>query len=281
MAHLTAIHVEFPVRAIVAGSLLSIALLGALPLTASAVFERDVRSAAVDAVCGAGPAQELTDLLTATEPATQWRLRATSAELYGLSELRGAAVSVSRVSRGSRLSAGWESLGGAVLREQTIEVAGTRRWSQGVCVGLRCRALCLGWEGGTSEWAGAVDLAAAWLVGGRLVIGLSARNITRSLVLSSPVSSGVSGEAALVLDGVTVLASLSGEPGFAPSPAVGCDLALASWVRVRAGIRTEPSSTAFGLCLGGGRTTWPELDLAWCWHPVLGSSYSLTVSIHI
>jgi len=243
------------------------------------VFERDVRPTAADAVCGAGPRQELIDLLVEPERETQWRLRTTSMELHGLPELRGVAVSVSRESSGSWLSIGGASFGGRVLREQTMEVAGTRRWSQDVAIGLRARALCLVWKGGVPEWTGAVDLSAAWLVSGRLVVGLSARNVTRSLILSSPVSSCVSGDAALVLDGVMILASLSGDPGFAPSPAIGCELALASWVRLRAGVRTEPSSTAFGLHLGGGRTMRPDLDLAWCWHPVLGSSYSLTVSI--
>ncbi len=264
-----------------AGLVVTVALLAASSVTASAAFERDIRPTAADAVCRAGPRQELIDLLTRSERETGWRLRATSSELYGLAELRVAAVSVSRESPGACLSVSASLFGGRIYRERTMEVSSARRWSQDVATWLRGRVLCLVWEGGVPVWTGAVDLSAAWIVHGRLIIGLNAQNVTRSSVLSSPVASPVSGDAALVLDGVTILASLSGEPGFAPSPAVGCELELASWVRLRAGIRTEPSSTAFGLHIGGGRTMRPDLDLAWCWHPVLGSSYSLTVSIHI
>ncbi len=264
-----------------AGLLAAAVLLVVAPYPAGAAFERDIMPASADAVCGAGPAAEIIELLIGAERGTRWQLRATSSELYGLAELRSATVSLSRESPGMHLSVHASSFGGRVYREQTVQVAGARRWSEEVAIGLRGRALTLGWAGGSSELAAAVDLAAAWLVHGRLAIGLSVRNVARSAVLSSPVSSRVSGDAALVLDGVMVLASLSGEPGFAPSPAIGCELELAPWARLLAGIRMEPSSAAFGLRLGDGRTLRPDVDLAWMWHPVLGSSFSLTVSIRI
>ncbi len=271
--------------AIITGLLLSLVLPGVFPVRAGAVFERDVAPSATDAVCGAGPAFELIDLLTRPEREVRWSLRATSMELYGLPELRGAGVSVSRDSPGASFSLGASSFGCRVYRERAVEVASMRRWSEDLVIGFHWRALCLAWEGGPPEWTGALDLSAAWLVHGRLVVGLSVRNLTRSSILSSPVSSRVSGDAALVLDGVTILASLSGEPGFAPSPALGCEIPIAACVSIRGGIGTEPSSTAFGLRLGSGRgperTRWPDVDLAWSRHPVLGSSYSLTVSIRI
>ncbi len=263
------------------GVLVSLCLFGAFPGRARAAFEHDVLSITSNAVCGAGPTPELIDVLTGPEREAAWRISASSSELYGLADLRSAAVSLSRESAGRWLTVGASSFGGRLYREGTVEVAGMRRWSGDVVVGVRGRGLCLSWAGGAPEWSGTVDLSAAWLVHGRLVVGLSVRNATRSRILSSPVASSVSSDAALVLDGVTVLASLSGEPGFAPSPAVGCDLALASWLRLRAGVMLEPSSSAFGLRLGGGRAMRPDLDLTWCRHPVLGSSYSLTVSIRI
>jgi len=262
-----------------------LALLGGLTTYAGAAFERDVRLTTADAVCDAGPRPELIDLLTGPEPEARWRIRATSMELYGLNELRGTAVMVSRDSPGASLSFGAWSFGCPFYNERTVEVANTRLWSADLAIGLQWRALCLAWEGGTPEWTSALDLSAAWLVQGRLVVGLSVRNLTRSSILSSPVSSRVSGDAALVLDDVTILGSLSGEPGFGPATAVGCEITIAPWVRIRAGIGTESPSTAFGFSLGGGRAQrwvrWPEVDLAWSLHPVLGSSYSLTVSIRL
>ena len=265
--------------AVATGVLTIVILPAAMPTRASGAFERSVGPSAVDAVCGAGPRSELVDLLTRREQEIRWSLGATSMELYGLPELRGVAVSVSRISPGARVSVGVSSFGCDIYREQTLEVAGTRRWSQDAAVGFRGRALCMAWEGGVPTWTGAVDLSCGCLVHGRLVIGLSVRNVTRAGILSSPVASGVSGDAALVLDRVTVLASVVGAPGFGPSPAVGCELALAPWARIRGGIQTGVPTAACGLCLGGGRRLRPDVDLAWIWHPVLGSSYSLTVSI--
>ncbi len=284
MRHRTRAYGSLPRPVAAIGVLLwLLLLLGAVTSRADAAFERDVGSAEARAACDAGPHSQLIDLLMRPERGSRWCLQATSSELYGLAELRCAALALSRESPGACLCAGVSSLGGRLYREMTVEVMGARRWSEDVAVGLHGRALSLSWEGGATEWSGAADCSAAWLVHGRLVIGLSVRNVAHSSILSSPVASRVSGEAALVLDGMTVLASLSGEPGFAPSPAIGCELPLASWTRVRAGLRAEPASAAFGLSFGRGRTKgrtrWPDLGLAWEWHPVLGVSSSLTVTM--
>jgi len=266
---------------VAAGCVMAIVSLAVLPSTAVGAFEREVRPAAADAVCGAGPAPELIDLLTRPERETGWCLRATSSELYGLAELRGTAASVSHASAGGYLSLGASSFGGRIYSERTIEVVGARRWPEDTATCFRGRALCMVWEGGDAVWTGALDASAAWSVHGRFIIGVSAGNATGSSVLSTPVSSPVSGDAALVLDGVMILASLTCAAGFTPSPAIGCELTLAPWLRFRAGVRKPPSSTAFGLRLEGGHPLAPGLDLAWCRHLVLGSSYSLTVSVRI
>ncbi len=248
---------------------------------ADAAFERGVPPSAADAACGAGPPMSLVELLTTASPDPAWSVSVTSSELYGLSELAGTALSVGRRSPRLNLCATATSLGSELYCEQTLDLSASWSRSQTVAFELSTRALNLRWAGEGSEWSGAVDGSAAWLVGGRLVVGLSIRNLASASILTSPIAPRTAAGAALVLDGVTVLASLTGEAGFEPSPALGCELALTEWMRLRGGISAYPSKAALGLRFGSGRLRRPDVDLAWNWHPVLGMSYSLTVSIRI
>jgi len=258
---------------------------------ADGAFERDVAVASVDAVCCAGAPSELVRLLApspddaVSQPdageRVRWSVGVTTGELYGLTALRSTEVTVARQASRHLLSLEASTFGSPVYREQVASLAGSGRWSQNAAVGVKGFARGIAWGGGGSEWTGTVDVSAAWLVGGRLVLGLSIGNVGHASVLSSRVSSQVAVGATLVLEDVALLAAVTGEPEFDPSPAFGCELVLTRWARLRGGVRMEPASAGVGLCLSSGASPRPDVDLAWSWHPVLGPSYSLTVTVHL
>ncbi|MCD4690094.1 hypothetical protein K8S17_01390 [bacterium] len=259
----------------------------ATAVDATAAFEIDVTSAGQEAICRSGPPPELVRMLTASPGSSErrgrssWEVSATATERYGLPELRGAGALVTRRSAHGALVLGAWTFGSGLYREQTLCAGLSTSWTERLAMGVRVRALCLSWEGGGPEWSLAFDGSLAWLLGGRAVVGLAFGNAAAATVRTSSVASPASVSFGLVLDRVTILGSLDNEPGFDPSPALGAEVALSSWVLIRAGLRADPSSMAFGVRFGAGRRLRPDVDVAWCWHPVLGSSSSLTVSICI
>ena len=86
--------------------------------------------------------------------------------------------------------------------------------------------------------------------------------------------------AAMVLPSVSIQWTLSLEETFAPATILSLEVALTDWLRVRAGARDAPGKLGFGIGVGrrrGGR--WPVVDFACQWHPQLGVSSFVSVTI--
>ncbi|HYW68645.1 MAG TPA: hypothetical protein VE960_03500, partial [bacterium] len=69
------------------------------------------------------------------------------------------------------------------------------------------------------------------------------------------------------------------EESFALSPALGFEASLTDWLRVRAGVRDAPGTLGFGMGVGRACGSWPAVDLSVQWHPRLGVSSFVSVTI--
>jgi hypothetical protein len=117
---------------------------------------------------------------------------------------------------------------------------------------------------------------------GRVFLGAGCDNLTRSRIGDSPVASRARFGAALLLPSVTLRWTLSFEESFAASTALGFEAALTDWLRVRAGARDAPGKLGFGIGVGHPRARpWPLVDLAWQWHPELGVSSFVSITMQL
>jgi hypothetical protein len=219
------------------------------------------------------------------EGAARWDLSFSGGRLYGLSETSGSAARVRARSRSAAVAVELSRFGSGLYAEHAATILVARPVAADLWGAVRVRGLGIAADGVPGRWSVASDVALAWRLLGRLSLGVAYENLGRSKIGRSPVASSASAGAALTLDPLTLAVSVTAEPGFTSSVAVGCDAALSSWLRLRSGIATEPGRFAVGLGFGdvtsAERPRRPAVDVAWEWHPQLGVSTFVTVSYRL
>jgi len=210
------------------------------------------------------------------------RVTVSAGELYGVREAAGWSAHVAARFRGVAIGVELATLGGELYQERSL----------GLVVGLdpdpdlhlvaRARVLGLGARGVDDRWAAAVDASVTRRLIGRVYLGAACENLTRSRIGDSPLAARARFGAALLLPSVTLRWTLSFEESLPASTALGFEAALTDWLRVRAGARDAPGKLGFGVGIGRADAhPWPVIDTAWQWHPELGVSSFVSLTMQL
>jgi len=203
-------------------------------------------------------------------------------ELYGISEAAGWSAHAAARLRGVAIGVELATLGGELYQERSLGLEVGLDPDPDLHVVARARVLGLGARGVGDRWATAVDASVTRRLIGRVFLGAACDNLTRSRIGESPVAARARFGAALLLPSVTLRWTLSFENRFPASAALGIEAALTDWLRVRAGARDAPGKLGFGIGVGRPRARpWPLIDLAWQWHPELGVSSFVSLTIQL
>lgn len=220
------------------------------------------------------------------DSATTARLRSgpsitlSAGELYGVREAAGWGARATAWFRGVSVDIEMATLGGELYQERSLGLRAGLDPDPDLHVAARARVLGLSARGVDDLWTVAVDASVARRLIGRVFLGAACENLTNSRIGDSPVASRTGFGAALVLPSVSIRWTLSLEEAFAPSTVLSFEAALTDWLRVRAGARDAPGKLGFGIGVGRGRGgPWPVIDFACQWHPELGVSSFVSITI--
>jgi len=208
------------------------------------------------------------------------RVTVSAGELYGVREAAGWGARATARFRGVSVGIEMATLGGELYQERALGLRAGLDPDPDLHVAARARVLGLSARGVDDLWTMVVDASVTRRLIGRVFLGAACENLTRSRIGDSPVASRTGFGAALVLPSVTIQGTLSLEETFAPAMVLSFEAALTDWLRVRAGARDAPGKLGFGIGVGrrrGGR--WPVVDFACQWHPQLGVSSFVSVTI--
>lgn len=208
------------------------------------------------------------------------RLTMSAGELYGVREASGWGARAAARLRGASVDVELTTLGGELYQERSLGLRVGLDPDSDLHVAARARVLGLSARGVDDRWTAAVDASVTRRLIGRVLLGAACENLTRSRIGDSPVATRTRFGAALVLPSVVLGWSLLLEEAFAPSTVLSFEAALTDWLCLRAGARDAPGKLGFGI--GVGRRSsgpWPVVDLAWQWHPELGVSSFVSITI--
>ena len=208
------------------------------------------------------------------------RVTVSAGELYGIREAAGWGALATARFRGVSVGIEMATLGGELYQERALGLRAGLDPDPDLHVAARARVLGLSARGVDDLWTVAVDAKVTRRLIGRVFLGAACENLTRSRIGDSPVASRAGFGAALVLPSVSIQWTLSLAEMFAPATVLSFEVALTDWLRVRAGARDAPGKLGFGIGVGrrrGGR--WPVVDFACQWHPQLGVSSFVSVTI--
>lgn len=262
-------------------------LLPACP--AAAAFEiswPDARTAAmltpsslIDFEAGPIPVRSRVDSLAARPGVEGARATLSGGRLYGVREAAGWSARASASLRGVPVGLGLSRLGGELYEERVVSLGVGLAGADGLFLSARARVLGIAARGVDDHWAVAVDAGATKRLLGRVLLGASCENFTRTRIGGSPVATRTVFGAALVLPSISMQWTLLIEESFALSPTLGFEASLTDWLCVRAGVRDAPGRLGFGIGVEGARGSWPAVDLSVQWHPRLGVSSFVSVTI--
>jgi hypothetical protein len=243
-------------------------VVGALPSFLWGAFERPWPDARSAALCSDGTWAAAVD--TASAPA--WLVRCDAGELFGRSELRGAAVAVARVGRASSVSFAVSELGDRPLAERSVAAGLSRTLPDGGTIGVRGRFVQLAPSGCPSRNAVVLDAA----LKGRIV-GMLSTSVTACNVLGCRIAGSVAPQPLDLVLGfdagdILIEAGWRLESGFDTSFHGGAELRASRLLTVRVGAATSPGILGFGVGCGRTGGAAPAVDTAWQWHPELGVS---------
>lgn len=264
---------------------LAAAVLLLLATAAPAAFERrwpDGRSAAT-----AGIDLVLCDRLsrTARESEGVGRrivVRCSGGELYGLAAARGGALSVERESGRTVVRGEVSSLGSPLYRETTLGLAVEQCVGSESVVAVGANALGITADGYEGKWAIGIDAAVARRVLGRFDLLASLENLNEPTIGGDIVARTATCGIVLSMDRLTLGLVSEREAGFEASSALLIEADVTPGARVRAGFATAPTVTSIGCGLGGAPAAPPYIplvDLALSWHPRLGVSTFVTLTM--
>jgi len=208
------------------------------------------------------------------------RVTVSAGELYGVREATGwgahATTGFGAVLVGVELS----RLGGELYQERSLCLRVGANADPDLSLSVRARGLGIAARGIDDRWTVAVDASVTRRLIGRVFLGAACENLTGARIGDSPVASRTGFGAALVLPLVSIRWTLSLEEAFAPSTVLSFEAALTGWLRVRAGARDAPGKLGFGIGVGRRRGgPWPIVDFACQWHPELGVSSFVSITI--
>ena len=208
------------------------------------------------------------------------RATVSAGELYGVREAAGWGAHAATRYRGMSIGVELATLGGELYQERSLGLEVGLDPDPDLHLTARTRVLGLRARGVDDRWTTAMDVSATRRLIGRIFLGAACENLTRSRIGDSPVVSRTRFGAALLLPSVTLQWTLSFEGSFAASTALGFEAALTDWLRVRAAARDAPGKLGFGIGVGRSRGgPWPIIDVAWQWHPELGASSFVSITI--
>ena len=223
------------------------------------------------------------DSLSTGREAGRFEIDLSGGELYGLSEIRACRARVRSAWGATAAAVTVGQLGGTLYRERTAGVAFARSLGSRIAVEIGGRALSVGAPGARSRSAVAIDAGFSSLFLGRILLVVRSVNVTDARIGRSPISSGTSLGAGLALERVRLSASLEIDRGLGTAVAVGVEASAGELLRIRAGVGLDPPIFGCGLGIGAERrealVPWPVVDLAWQWHPDLGVSTFVSVSL--
>lgn len=208
------------------------------------------------------------------------RVTVSAGQLYGVREAAGwgarASTGFGAVSVGIELS----RLGSELYEERSLSVRVGLDSDPDLGLSIRARGLGIAARGVDDLWTAAVDACVTRRLIGRIRLSAACENLTRSRIGDSPVAARAGFGAALALPSVSMRWTLLLEETFAPSTVLSLEAALTDWLHVRAGARDSPGRLGFGLGVGrGSGGPWPTVDIAVQWHPELGVSSFVSVTI--
>jgi len=210
------------------------------------------------------------------------RVTVSAGELYGISEAAGWSARAAARFRGVAIGVELATLGGELYRERSLGLEVGMDPDPDLRLMARARVVGLGARGVDDRWAAAVDASVTRRLIGRVFLGAACDNLTRSRIGDSPVAARARFGAALLLPSVTLQWTLSFEDRFPASAALGFEAALTDWLRMRVGARDAPGKLGFGIGVGRPRARpWPLIDLAWQWHPELGVSSFVSITMQL
>lgn len=206
------------------------------------------------------------------------RVVASGGELYALADTRWCALRCDVLVGHVVVSPGAVGLGTDLYTERTVSltVCGPTQGDAVVAGGVRVATV--GGRGLDSVGTLAIDAGAARLFLGRVLVAAACENVTASRVGGSTMESRLGLGVALLLPDTELRCSVATKGLDGPSLAVGCEVRLGEWLRVRSGASVDPGRFAAGLGLGRpGVAGTPAVDLAWQWHPELGGSSVVSI----
>jgi hypothetical protein len=275
---------------VLASSLLVLSLLalsaGVSPATAA--FERPPLGARDAGLAAFAPTKLGRKPLRAAAPDSSrgerhgWTANVSAHELFGLPEARGFGVSLTRhgvVACELEVS----SFGSSIYRERSFVVGSTVRTEGGSEVALAARALGLSAVGLDDEWTVAVDAGLDTELIGSVGVGCHLRNLGGAAIRETRLPSTCSVTMRVGGDPLKMIGTTLIEPGFRPALSLGIEAGLTRALAIRAGSSLIPVVFAAGFGVsapfGSTRGRLVTVDVAWQWHPALGGSSFVSVSL--
>jgi len=200
--------------------------------------------------------------------------------LFGLAEASGGGARVFVPAGGNGFALQVETMGSSVYRERALGFSIGRRLGSGLVPWVTVRVLGIGADGLADLWTIGVDAGVRSRVLGRLIVGAAFENLNDPVIGRSGIARSARFSLGLALDAAAIETSIISEPGFPLSTTVAAEAAVSPWLCLRAGVGTEPGRFGFGVGIGKrGGSPVPVVDVAWQWHPVLGASSFVSLSI--
>jgi hypothetical protein len=240
---------------------------------APCAFEREWPDARTAALAGCR--------LPERPPAT-WLAEFSAGELYGLPEARGYRVRLSRRGQTS-LSLVASGFGRDVYGETAAGLTASRGVGGDAWVSLGARALAIAAPGVPARRCVAVDAGCGAVLLGRVALAGRWWNVGLASIGGSPVAAPASVTASLDLRGASIGGTVTLEGGLDPSTSVAFEIEAGPALALRAGTGTNPRRFAAGIGVLAGTssdgTRRAAVDLACEWHPELGVSTFVSVSV--
>jgi hypothetical protein len=246
----------------------------------------------IDFEPGWAPQSGRADSLSVYESASGPRVVLSGGRLYRVPEASGWGAQFEARVRAVPVYVGLSRLGGELYEERAVSLGGRIEAGDNLVLKVRARVLGMAAGGIDDRWTLAVDAGMVKRFLGRVLLGASCENFAGAMIGNSPVAARTAFVAALDLTSVSIRWTLLMEEPFAPASTLGFEASLTNWLRVRAGVRDEPGRLGFGIGLGrrrpgrgrregsgGPGVSWPTVDLSVQWHPRLGVSSFVSVTV--
>jgi hypothetical protein len=196
---------------------------------------------------------------------------------FDIPELRTASVSITVPLFPGSLFAGFSSSGFDLYREHTFRVGFGASLSGSLDAGMNLTFYSLGIARYGHRLSTGIDLGLRVRIGGRLILGFTACNVTGASArdggsdIPQVFAAGLSFRAS---DDIAVVADVSKDLHFPADAGLGIEYAILGSFQLRAGISTSPSTMNGG---AGIVTEILRIDYAVQIHPVLGPTHQIGV----